>query len=161
MSDGVDLNIQGLDQAVDKIRTLAPKLQKKGLRSAARKAMGIVRKAAQDKAPVRSGNLKKNIVTRVNTRRSKEEGGVVMQVGIRGGARQYKDTKENRRSGRVGKSYEGAGNAFYWRFSEFGTQKQPAAPFMRPALANNVEPVTDTFARELSSEIDKVVAGGS
>lgn len=116
----VDFNISGLDGVVEKLKTLSPKLQKKGLRTATRKAMGIVRKAARDAAPVESGWLKKNIVVRLNPRMSKQFGGIVVQVGIKGGARQYANTTKNRRLDRVGSTYEGGGNAFYWRFIEFG-----------------------------------------
>lgn len=53
-----------------------------------------------------------------------------MRVGVRGGARiPYTNNAQNRRSGRVGKTYQADGRVFYWRFLELGTSRQPATPF--------------------------------
>jgi hypothetical protein len=41
---------------------------------------------------------------------------------------------------------------------EFGAATTPATPFMRPALANNIQPVTDKFVQMLNDEIDKALA---
>lgn len=157
--------IKGLGDAMKKLRTLGPKLQKKGLGVALRKGAAIVRKDAVNRAKVfdRTGTpnkIFKEIVTRTNAKRGRQVGGVVVQVGVKGGAKQYVDNRKNRRAGRVGGSYEGPGSVFYWRFLEFGTSKMAARPFMRPALENNQQRVTDTVVASLNTEIDKLVAKG-
>lgn len=144
-----DFEIIGLDAVLLKMRTLAPKLKKKGLRSAGTKAMRIVRDAARAGArrlddPSSSANIAKNIVTRYNGRASKRDGGSVTQVGVQGGARPRK----------------GREDTGHWRLLEFGTEKMRAQPFMRQALANNIGPVTDAFVKALDSEIDKIIAKG-
>ncbi|MFL1495502.1 MULTISPECIES: HK97-gp10 family putative phage morphogenesis protein [Pseudomonas] len=151
MADEIRFNLQGLDGVVQKMRGLAPKLQRSGLRKAARRAMNIVRDAARDAAkaiddPETKEKIWKNIITQEATKQSRREGGVVMRVGVRGGAGANQHSKDA--SGNPG------GDTRHWRYIEFGTQFTPAAPFMRPAFANNIDPVTSRFASELMSEID-------
>lgn len=155
-----EINVAQFDAIMKRLTQLGPQLQKGAIRRAGTKAMRIVRDAARNSAPVRSGKLRKEIVTRNNARRGRQIGGAVIQVGVRGGAKQYQDNSRNRRMQRVGQSYEGGGNVFYWRFLEFGTKYIRARPFMRPALANNVTAVTDTFANELEREIQKALQAG-
>ncbi|WP_368664687.1 HK97-gp10 family putative phage morphogenesis protein [Staphylococcus aureus] len=46
----------------------------------------------------------------------------------------------------------------YWRYLEFGSTNMPATPFMRPALQNNIQAVTNSFAENFNKEIDKELA---
>jgi HK97 gp10 family phage protein len=65
-----------------------------------------------------------------------------MRVGVKGGARLSKDPD----------------STAHWRLVEFGSEhNSPAKPFMRPALANNIQPVTDKFVSQLSVAIDKQI----
>lgn len=64
------------------------------------KSMKAVERGAQIRAPVRSGDLKKKITTKFDSR--------TMQASI-------------------------MANEFYAHFSEFGTEKETARPYMRPA----------------------------
>lgn len=144
-----DFQIQGLDAVLAKMRGLAPKLQAKGLRSAGTKAMRIVRDAARSNAkrlddPVTASNIAKNIVTRYDGRGSKRNGGVMVKVGVQGGAKPIAGNKDTG----------------HWRLLEFGTEQMRAQPFMRSALADNVQTVTDKFVTEASNEIDKIIAKG-
>lgn len=43
----------------------------------------------------------------------------------------------------------------YWHFIEYGTSKQPAAPFIRPAFDNNIELMLERFGDKLNQNIDK------
>lgn len=160
-------SIQGLDGVLEKLRTLGPKLQKKALNAAMRKGMAIVRKSAADKAkrfddPTTSQKIWKEIVVRSNVKKARRmgPGNFVVQVGVKGGAKSYKDNRKNRRAGRVGESYEGGGSVWHWRLLEFGTSKMRAQPFMRPALADNTSAVTNTVVVELNKAIDKIIASG-
>lgn len=154
---------------INRLSTLPEKLQKKAARQAARKAMGIVRKAAVQNAkqiddPATAEMIWKNITVQEASRSSKRVGGIVMRVGVRGGAKQYSNTKENVRKRRVGKSYKTlgdksnpGGDTWYWRFLEFGTSNTRAQSFLRPALAENTQAVTDSVADSISKAIDKLV----
>jgi HK97 gp10 family phage protein len=155
-----ELNAPDLEKLMKDMRELAPKLQRKGLTQALRKGMAPVRKSAQARVPVDSGALKKAIVVRANTRLGKREGGAAMQVGIRGGAKEYVNNARNRSTGRVGQSYEQGGNQFYFRFLEFGTSKMAARPFLRPALSENIGNTTQIVTTELRAAIDRIARTG-
>jgi HK97 gp10 family phage protein len=157
----LEIEVQNLDEVIKRMRDFVPRLQRKALRDSARKSMKIVEKAARAKlqsqtGPEATGALAKSITTRNNAKQGKRVGGVVMQVGIKGGAKQYVQNARNVRLGRVGQSYEQGGNQYYFRFIEFGTSKMRARPFLQPALSENVQKVSDTMASELSTAIDKL-----
>lgn len=139
--------LKGADAAIAKLRSVSQEVAKRGARSAATRAMRIVRDAARAGArtiddPQTASNIEKNIVTRYDGKASKREGGVVVKVGVMGGARPRKGDED-----------EG-----HWRLVEFGTSKMAAHPFMRPALADNVQAVADKFVSELEPQIDKALA---
>lgn len=140
----IEFKIEGLEPALAAMRAVGPDLRKKGLRAAGTRAMRIVRDAARARAkglddPVTASIIWKKIVTRFNGRQSKREGGVVVQVGVAGGAKPKKGDKDTG----------------HWRLLEFGTEKMAAQPFMRPAFEPNIGAVTDMFVKEIGPQIDK------
>lgn len=151
MANEISVRLQGLKAATDKMVGLAPKLRRSGLRKAARQAMNIVRDDAKDRArglddPETAEKIWKNIITQESGRQGRREGGVVMKVGIRGGASSNQHSKDA--SGNPG------GDTRHWRYLEFGTQYTPPAPFMRPAFSTNVNAVTDRFVQVFGQEIE-------
>nr|WP_312623065.1 HK97-gp10 family putative phage morphogenesis protein [Pseudomonas juntendi] len=151
MADGISARLQGLKAATDKMVGLAPKLRRSGLRKAARQAMNIVRDDAKARArtlddPETAEKVWKNIVTQESARQGRREGGVVMKVGVRGGASSNQHSQDA--SGNPG------GDTRHWRYLEFGTQHNPPAPFMRPAFSTNVNAVTERFVQVFVQEID-------
>ncbi|WMN19269.1 HK97 gp10 family phage protein [Pseudomonas piscis] len=150
MADQITARLQGLKPVTDKMVGLAPKLRRKGLRKAARQAMNIVRDDAKARAramddPETAEKIWRNIVTQESARQGQREGGVVMKVGVRGGAGSNQHSKDA--SGNPG------GDTRHWRYLEFGTQHNPPAPFMRPAFSTKVNAVTDRFVQVLEQEI--------
>jgi len=148
MADGLTFEIKGADKTLRRMRQFAPKLQRKGARRAARKAMAIVRDAAKANAkalddPSTPGQIWKRIAIAESGRQSRREGGVVMRVGVRGGARSSKSKDP----------------PWYWRLLELGTQHSRARPFMVPALASNTSAVTEKLVSELNKEFDQLAAG--
>jgi hypothetical protein len=98
---------------------------------------------------------------------SKRINGIMMRVGVRGGAKRYKDTKENRGRQRVGRKYatggdksNPGGDTWYWRFVEFGVpahairEKRP----MLNALNQSAQAATDKIVTVLKHEVDVYVA---
>jgi len=151
MADQVTARLQGAKATIDKMLGLAPKLKRSALRKAARQAMNIVRDDARARAralddPATAERIFRNIVTQEAGRQGRREGGVVMRVGVRGGASSNQHSKDA--------SSNPGGDTRHWRYLEFGTQHTPPAPFMRPALSSNVTAVTDRFIQVLSREID-------
>lgn len=147
----VRADLTGLTQLQERLRNLQSRVQKRSARRAARKAMAIVRDAARTNArqiddPDSAERIYKNITMRESGKKGKRVGGIVMQVGIKGGAAVNQHNTDV--SGLSG------GDTRHWRFIELGSENNTAKPFMRPALANNIGVVTQTFIDVLKKEID-------
>jgi HK97 gp10 family phage protein len=164
LSPNVDLVVTLSDTRpfIPALSAMNEKVQKKTARKAAYAAMQIVRKAAVANAkeidnPDSPRAVWKNITVQNSPRQGRRVGGIVMRVGVKGGARQYAQTKSNVRKGRAGKTYRTlgdkgnpGGDTWYWRFVEFGTATRRAQPFLQRALAENAQEVTDATARALT-----------
>lgn len=151
MAKDFEFKIEGLDGVIDALSKLPDLLQKKGARKAARQGMNIVRDAARNRAhtiddPETDTTIWRNIVTQESGKAGKREGGIVMRVGVQGGA----GTPRGVRRPKVGRG----GATQHWRHLEFGTVKTKAQPFMREAFSANVGAVTDTVVEVLKDEID-------
>lgn len=148
----VEVNIEGLDEVQEKLKRLGnPRLMKNAARRSARKAMAIVRDSARSAAkgiddPQTSEKIWKNIAIGAGKTRNPNE--VVMRVGVRGGA-SFSNPNPPNTSG---------GDTRHWRWLEFGSVHNPPTPFMRPALQNNIQAVTNSFAENFNKEIDKELA---
>ncbi|UUS56263.1 HK97 gp10 family phage protein [Acinetobacter sp. YH16040_T] len=152
----LDVQIHGIDELNRKLTKLAnTKIAKRIARKAARQAMNIVRDAARVNAkaiddPETVEKIWKNIAVSGGKTRSQNE--IVMRVGVRGGAAQNANTD------RAALSKLSGGITTYWRYLEFGSANMPATPFMRPAMSNNIQKVTDKFSQVFSVELDKELA---
>lgn len=148
----VEFNIEGLDQVQEKLKRLGnPRLMKNAARRSARKAMSIVRDSARNAAkalddPQTAEKIWKNIAIAAGKTRNPNE--VVMRVGVRGGA-SFSNPNPPNTSG---------GDTRHWRWLEYGSVHNPPTPFMRPALQNNIQAVTNNFAENFNKEIDKELA---
>ena len=153
MTDGVEFRIHDLDTVVDTMRGMAPRLRNRGLRTAVRRGAMIVRRAARANArliddPETRAAIWRAIGMQYSRRESKRENGVVYRVGVRGGARE------------AGQARDSAAT-YHWRFLEFGTSKMAAKPFMRRALADNVQRTTNEVVTALTREIGKLANEGA
>lgn len=165
MTDSVEFQITGLDAALATMRNLPAAMRVKAVKPAARKAANVVRKAAKAAAlrldrPATPLKIADNIEVQFASRHFKRTGEVKFRVGVRGGAKAYGNTKQNRRLKRVGAHYKTGGSTYYWRFVEFGTSRVRARPFMRPALESNISPATQVFVTELDKELAKLLKKG-
>lgn len=149
---GVEVEITGLDDVVNRLQRLAnPRKTKSIARKAARQAMNIVRDAARNNAKAiddreTSEKIFKNIKVSAGKTRNPNE--IVMRVGVDGGA-SFSNPNPKPTSG---------GDTRHWRWIEYGKSGVPAVPFMRPALANNIQQVTNKFAEVFDAELDKELA---
>lgn len=149
------VELQGLDALRKKLRAIPQDLQKKGFRSAMRKAANLVRDAAKANAkgldnPETGERIADNVAVRFSPKEYKRDGDIVFRVGILGGARKP-DVDGKLRVKQKG------GPTWYWRFLEFGTSAIAARPFMRPALSQNASAATDAAVAAMNKEIDKAV----
>ena len=151
MADGVDFSILGLDSLLGKLSEVSVDVRRKGGRAALRKAAQVVVQKAKggaermdDKATGRS--ISDNIALRWNGRLFKRTGDLGFRIGVMHGA-VLKD----------GGDLSSNAPTPHWRLFEFGTEKMPAAPFMRPALADSISEVTNTFVTEYEKAIDRAI----
>lgn len=154
MADGVEFSITGLESLLGKLDAVSYDVRRKGGRAALRKAAQVVVQKAKegaeridDKETGRS--IADNIALRWNGRLFKQTGDLGFRIGVLHGAVLAKK----------GEAVDLSTNAPtpHWRLIELGTEKMAAAPFMRPALANSIAEVTNTFVSECEKSIDRAI----
>lgn len=150
--------LKGVDEVSEKLKTLSDRVEvNKRTKFAARKAMQLVLFAAKVGAsriddPETRSRIQDNVAIRVG--KSRDLNTVRMRVGVMGGA------AVNARSNMQKLNALPGGMTIHWRYVEFGTSKIPATPFMRPALENNIQAVTDEFVTNFKKTIDRAIAKG-
>lgn len=154
MGDGVKVKISGLRELEKAMQMLPDEIKRGGLiMRALRAGSRVVAAEAKRRAPVlnpfspavltgrrKSGALKAGIVTNFS---KDEELTVVMRVRNRG----YIFAEAGRKSSSL------EGNPNYWWLVEFGSSKQPARPFMRPAFESKKYEALAEITRHLKKEI--------
>lgn len=149
----ITVQVTGLKELQKALDQLPKEIQGRPLRSAVSAAAKVIVDDVKSRVPVgETGNLK-TAVYRYRSRRNSATGRETFFVGIRQGKAQYKDTAYNRRKGRVGKNYKTAGEAYYWRFLEFGTAKMQAKPFLRPSFEANKSRAVEVMKERLGKAI--------
>lgn len=151
MADGVEFSITGLDSLLGKLESVSYDVRRKGGRAALRKAAQVVMQKARDGAEriddkETGRSIADNIALRWNGKLFKQTGDLGFRVGVLHGA-VLKD----------GGDLSPNSPTPHWRLIEFGTEKMAAAPFMRPALANSISEVTNTFVTEYEKAIDRAI----
>ncbi|WP_256647521.1 HK97-gp10 family putative phage morphogenesis protein [Stenotrophomonas maltophilia] len=155
------LSIQGLDGLLRSLREAPKAIQGRAVQAGMRKGGNVIRDDARRRAPKSSGFMASQIVTRRANSKSRQragvgQGGEYFTVGVKTGRRRkYANTKRNRRRGRVGKVYEEAGWAYYWRFVEFGTKNMRASPFLTPAGETKGPEAAQVIINETWAALDK------
>lgn len=149
-------NLTGFKELAENLKKLGPKLAKNGLRSATSAGAAIIRNDARARAPVDTGELKKDIQIK---RERDTQGGELFR------ALYSVYTRSGKRSRLSGKARNVDKDSFYWKFQEFGTAKQAAQPYMRPAFEANKDAAIDRIGEKLDEHIQKhareLAGGGS
>jgi HK97 gp10 family phage protein len=158
MSAIVTVKIKGLNELHRALLQLPIEVQGNPLRAAVAAGARLIQKEAIDQAEKYhdTGTLEKNIVIMRSRRRS--IGRSEYAVGVKRVKRAYANTAKNRRAGRVGKKYSAEGDAFYWRFLEFGTSKMPKKPFLVPAFESKKMASIEVIKTKLASAIFKAAS---
>ena len=154
MNPLVTVRIDGLEELKIALQQLPIDLQGKPARAAVAAGARLIRQQAIENAePHRlTGTLEKNIV--IAKSRRPIPGQVEYSVGIRKIKKWYVNSKSNRRSGRAGKAYQVYGEAYYWRFLEFGTSKYPKTPFLVPAFESKKMEAIELIKKRLAIGIE-------
>lgn len=179
MVERVQVTLKGVGELNAKLQRLSKDVQFKGGRSALRAgAMEIASQmranAANINDPKTAEEIAKNVAVRFSPKTFSETGNLKFRVGILGGARAPAGSKqakatERRRNRKGGASLEDlgeiagkgssnpGGDTYYWRFIEFGTEKIPAQPFVRPALPQAAQRASDAFTSSLDKVLDRAI----
>lgn len=139
MVDAVRFKVEGLKALGAKLNDMGEEMTTKIARGATAAAAGVVKKSAQAKAPKRTGNLAKNIITK---RLGKSQTALTSEhiVTIR-----RKRTKKQKEAGTE--------SAYYGMFVEFGSIHNTPNPFLRPAFDENVSKAIETMKSVISDRI--------
>ena len=146
----VEIKVHGLDEIERKLKSLPEKLGRNAMRRALRKGANVIRDAAKANAkriddPKTREQIWQNIaVASGGRKREKEAGGVMMRVGVRGGAKPAS-----------GDNGTPGGNTTHWRFVELGTSEARAQPFLTPAGAEKAQAAYDAIATDAIKQFDK------
>lgn len=154
MADGIDFTLVGFEEVRRKLAITPVKLRTKGARRALSAAANIVTKAARQNAervddPETGRRIRDNIGKRSRSAYSRRTGDSMVSVGV---------LTEKGRIPKGNPDTGAKGNTPHWHLIELGTEKARAQSFLRPALADNIGPVTDKFAVELDKELEKALA---
>lgn len=148
----ISVNVTGLAEIERKLKLLPERVGRNAMRRALRKGANVIRDAARANArriddPETREAIYKNIaVAGGGRRREREAGGVMMRVGVRGGARPLKNGTDTGLPG---------GNTTHWRFVELGTSQARAQPFLTPAGVEKAQAAYDAIAADAIKQVDK------
>jgi HK97 gp10 family phage protein len=153
MADNFTVKIEGLAEIKRKLDKLPERIGKNAMRRSLRKGANVIRDAARNNAkriddPETSEQIWKNIsVQSGGAKRERRIGGVMMRVGVMGGARPTS-----------GDNGTPGGNTTHWRFIELGTSEVAAQPFLTPAGAENAGKALDAIVQDMPKQIDRELA---
>lgn len=157
MTVQVTLRVDGLAELQKALLTLPLELRNKPLNSAVLAGAKVIQKKAKENAAAikRTGTLEKNIVvarSRIGTGAGRSEYAVL----VKRVKNRYANNRKNRRMHRVGKTYYTYGDAYYWRFIEFGTRKMQPRPLLRAAFEAEKIQALEAIKAKLASSIDRL-----
>ena len=130
------MRIEGVRKLERKLLKLEPKIGKKVVRQAVRKAAKPILAAAKSNVPVESGELKRNLKIKA-LKRKKHRFGVMIGTGLKWFT----------------------GDQFYAAFVEFGTGTRPARPYLRPAFDTKRQSSEQILKTELKNGIKAAAKG--
>lgn len=159
--DWGSIEINGLDELDAKLAELDNELSGKALFSALNVALTPVVKEAKQRALV---------APEPHTMTKKGGQKVLVQPGLLSSAIRKKRLPKSEHTGEfaqgavmgvyVGKGTKQKEFPNYWHIPEYGSVKQPATPYLRPAFDHNVDLMIERFSDKLAKNIDKYTTDG-
>jgi HK97 gp10 family phage protein len=138
MADKVTMEISGLSELADKLRTMGPDIARNALRGGVGAAARAIRDEAKATNPDDTGRTDRALYAKLIKEKSSNYQ-ATYYVGVRSGQRERKHDR----------------NAWYWRFVEFGTERLPARPFLRPAFEKLKLHAVDLIAARIAARIKR------
>ena len=149
-------SVTGLKELQKALSELPKNIAKNVLRGAVNAGASVIRKEVSVRAPVYTGPVSKGhpppgTLKRAIYQKQIRERSTAQKQTFFVGVRQGKSAK---------KTKKGMVDAFYARFVEFGTAKQVAKPFMRPAFESkkvaSVDAIKEYLTKRIPDEVDKL-----
>lgn len=134
----ITVDIRGLGALAEDFARLSRGQSRRVLRQATMAGARVGRDAVRALAPEDKGTLKR-AVTAASKKRNPPG---THTAGVR--------VRDIRRE-------DGSSPAYTWRFSELGTSKEPARPWIRPAWDSHEAEITDAVRERLASAIDEAL----
>lgn len=143
--NAITVEVKGLKELEQKLAQLPAAVGYKALSGALMSAGNEIAKEAKRLAP--KGSVEHYLGTKAKAKGKKAEPG-----NLRAHIRRTK-VKETKYSAEVRIGW--TSKAFYGQFVEFGTARQPARPFLRPAFEAKKEKALEVFKKRLAVLIEK------
>lgn len=152
-------NVQGLKELQASLKQLPDNIARNVLRGAVGAGAAVIRKEAQAKAPVYTGDVSKGHPPPGTLKRS------VVQKQIRELSSLFKQVfyvtvRMGKKYAKQGKGGNLSQNAYYASWVEWGTSKMAARPFMRPAFEGKkeaaVQAIKDYLTQRIPLELAKL-----
>ena len=135
------MRIDGLEEIVKNMEKIADELKGDPLRASLRKGIAPILDQARANAPHETGRLKEAINMRALPLQDIPSG--------------FTDGQEVFVASSRKKDKDDPGNAWYWHFVEFGTEKMRKQPFLAPAFDSKRQEAMDEFVKEMRKQLEK------
>lgn len=165
MAKAVRVKVEGLKELDAALGELSKATARNTMRRALINAAEPMRAAAERNAPVDTGKLKRSIIvtSKIDNKAGKSEYAAVMRGGgsksqavqAMRDARRAKGIGESFAEAFMGPAKGGKRDSIKAVVQEFGSRKQAAQPYLRPAFDAEAQNVIGNIKAELSAEIDK------
>jgi len=154
MADGVEFSLTGIDELLGKLEAVTYDVKRKGGRFALRKAAQVVVTKAKANAQriddADTGrSIADNIAARWNGKLFKRTGDLGFRVGVLTGST---------RNLQPGNPDTGVGGATpHAMLVELGTSKARAQPYLRPAMENSINEITNEFLTQYDKALTRAI----
>lgn len=164
------VKIEGLKELDQALGELSKATARNTMRRALISAAEPMRAAAERNAPILTGQLSRSIAISASIGQKNDPGKAAYAKTMAGGGTRTQAREAlitARRAAGVGESFaevylgptvSGKRNSIKAIVQEFGSVKQPAQPYMRPAFDSQARNVLNRISGELKTEVDKSVA---
>jgi len=140
-----DQNLTGFKELAEALKQLGPRVAKNTLRRAVSAGAVTVRNEARARAPVDTGEMKKDI--QVKREKDQRDGPLAARYSV--------FVRSGKKSRLSGKSRNIQKDSFYWKFIELGTSKMAAQPFLVPAFESRKEDAVRIIGEKIDEGIQK------
>jgi HK97 gp10 family phage protein len=139
-------HMSGFKELEKALKALGPEVATKTGAAAARKATNVMRDAVKDRAPFDPGPTERTWTKKDGSKSTADYGHLKDNI---------KTKKVKARKNHTVAFEVTTGNAFWGRFSENGTEHEPAKPWFKPALDDVAPKVVETLQAELKKGVDR------